>query len=225
MNFLKKYGFYFLLLGAISDFLTPYILGIFYPKMNQMTMVISVFGDVDSPVRQAFLIWSVISGLFFVLAISAVYQTFSSTSQKLATLLASAIGFYGVGDCIFTGLFSINTEQANWNLSTWIHNIGSGLGYAGFFLFPLFLYFFYQKRGETTYSRLYLILFLISIFFAGIYGLARIPVINQLPVLNQIGFCQRISFIFNYLPIMIFAIDQIKNGKIKQERIGQNKEL
>ena len=55
MIFLQKYGFYFLLLGVISDLSTPYILGLFYPKLNQMTTVISVFGDVDSPVRTCFL--------------------------------------------------------------------------------------------------------------------------------------------------------------------------
>lgn len=65
MIFLQKYGFYFLLLGVISDLSTPYILGLFYPKLNQMTTVISVFSDVDSPVRRAFLVWSVVSGLFF----------------------------------------------------------------------------------------------------------------------------------------------------------------
>lgn len=213
MNFLKKYGFYFLLLGAISDFLTPYILGIFYPKVNQMTMVISVFGDVESPVRQAFLVWSVVSGILFVLAIPAMYQTFTNTSTTLAKWLVLAIGLYGVGDCIFTGLFSINTEQANWNFSTWVHNIGSGLGYAGFLLFPLFLFLLYKKEGKAKHSRLYFILLLISFIFAGIYGLARIPAISHLPVLNKIGFCQRISFIFNYLPIVIFALDQLKNRK------------
>ena len=57
MEFLRRYGFYFLLAGVVSDFLTPYILGFFYPQLNQMTTVISVFGDVGSPVRKAFLIW------------------------------------------------------------------------------------------------------------------------------------------------------------------------
>ncbi|WP_348920994.1 DUF998 domain-containing protein [Enterococcus rotai] len=215
MNVLKKYGFYFLFLGVISDFLTPYVLGLFYPKVNQMTMVISVFGDMDSPVRKAFLIWSVLSGLFFVLAMPAVYKLFKDTSKTLAGLLTLTIGLYGVGDCIFTGLFSIDTEQANWNVSTWIHNIGSGLGYAGFLLFPLFLYLIYEKQKEETYSRLYLILLFISFIIAGVYGLARIPGINQLPVLSQIGLCQRVSFVFNYLPIMIFALNQIKNGEGK----------
>ncbi|EAF6702125.1 DUF998 domain-containing protein [Listeria monocytogenes] len=210
MKFLKKYGFYFLLLGVLSDFLTPYILGIFYPELNQMTRVMSVFGDVASPVREAFLVWSVVSGVFFVLALPAIYQSVVKTSRTLAILLASAIVLYGVGDCIFTGLFSIDTEQASWTFSTWVHNIGSGLGYAGFLIFPLFLVILYRKTGEKTLSNVYLVLLIVSLLSAGIYGLARIPAVNHLPVLDKIGFCQRISFFFNYLPIVVFGIDRIR---------------
>lgn len=68
MSFLKRYGYYFLLIGALSDFLTPYILGIFYPDLNQMTMVMSVFGDVESPVRGAF--FSLVSGVWCILCLS-----------------------------------------------------------------------------------------------------------------------------------------------------------
>ncbi len=64
MDFLRKFGFSFLLLGVLSDFLTPYVLGLYYPELNQMKSVISVFGEVSSPVRKAFLIWSVVSGIF-----------------------------------------------------------------------------------------------------------------------------------------------------------------
>lgn len=217
MSLLKKYGWYFLLLGVISDFLTPYILGLFYPKMNQLTMVISVFGDVNSPVRQAFLVWSVISGMFFVLALPAIYQRFSEISQPLALIVTGAVGFYGVGDCIFTGLFSIDTEKSAWTFSTWVHNIGSGLGYAGFLLFPLFLILVYRKQGNKKLVHYYSFLLVLSLLSAGIYGLARIPAINELPLLNKIGLCQRISFIFNYLPLAILSIQQIRDTKEKGE--------
>ncbi|EPD6874549.1 DUF998 domain-containing protein [Listeria monocytogenes] len=210
MKFLKKHGFYFLLLAVLSDFLTPYILGIFYPELNQMTRVMSVFGDVTSPVRGAFLVWSVVSGVFFVLALPAIYQSVVKTSRTLAILLASAIGLYGIGHCIFTGLFSIDTEQASWTFSTWVHNIGSGLGYAGFLIFPLFLVILYRKTGDKSRSNVYLVLLIVSLLSAGVYGLARIPAVNDLPVLDKIGFCQRISFFFNYLPIVIFGIDRIR---------------
>ncbi|WP_430606715.1 hypothetical protein IGJ55_002915 [Enterococcus sp. AZ170] len=220
MTFLKKYGYYFLLFGVISDLLTPYILGIFYPKINQMTTVISVFGDVDSPVRQAFFIWSVLSGLLFVLAIPAVYYLFKDTSRSMAVILALAIGFYGVGDCIFTGVFSIDTKQATWTLSTWIHNIGSGLGYAGFILFPFFLMLLYKKQKETKYQQLYLLLSIISFSVAGFYGFARMPAFNHFPILNQLGFWQRVSFLFNYLPMMVFSVGQIKNERQKSAKVN-----
>ncbi|MBC1452050.1 DUF998 domain-containing protein [Listeria welshimeri] len=212
MKFLKKYGFYFLILAVLSDFLTPYILGIFYPGLNQMTRVMSVFGDVASPVRGAFLVWSVVSGVLFVLSLPAIYQSAIKQSRTLAILLVSTIGLYGIGDCIFTGLFSIDTEQSSWTFSTWVHNIGSGLGYAGFLIFPLFLVILYRKKAEKTLSNLYLVLLIVSLLSAGIYGLARIPAVNYLPVLDKIGFCQRISFFFNYLPMVVFGVDQIRRG-------------
>ncbi|MBF2684738.1 DUF998 domain-containing protein [Listeria welshimeri] len=212
MKFLKKYGFYFLILAVLSDFLTPYILGIFYPGLNQMTRVMSVFGDVASPVRGAFLVWSVVSGVLFVLSLPAIYQSAIKQSRTLAILLVSAIGLYGIGDCIFTGLFSIDTEQSSWTFSTWVHNIVSGLGYAGFLIFPLFLVILYRKKAEKTLSNLYLVLLIVSLLSAGIYGLARIPAMNYLPVLDKIGFCQRISFFFNYLPMVVFGVEQIRRG-------------
>ncbi len=34
MDFLRKFGFFFLLLGVLSDFLTPYVLGLYYPELD-----------------------------------------------------------------------------------------------------------------------------------------------------------------------------------------------
>ncbi|GCF92681.1 membrane protein [Enterococcus florum] len=209
MNTLKKYGFHFLLIGVISDFLTPYVLGLFYPALNQRTMVISLVGEVGSPVRGAFLVWSVVAGLFYVLSLPAVYGLFKETSRSLAFLLTAAIGIYGIGDCIFTGLFSVDTEQAGWSLSTWIHNVGSGIGYAGFLIFPLFLVLLYHKQGKIGESRGYLVLLVLSLIFAGIYGVARTPITADFPLFNQLGLWQRVSFFFNYIPLTLFALRQL----------------
>lgn len=149
MDFLRKYGFYFLLLGVLSDFLTPYILGMFYPTLNQLTEVISMFGEVGSPVRTAFLVWSVASGCLYVLAMPTVYQTFAPTSKILGSLLAASIGLYGITACIFTGLFSVDINESSLSLSSWIHNVGSGIGYSGFILIPLIIFLLYRKLGSA----------------------------------------------------------------------------
>ena len=213
MFYLKKYGFHFLLIAVIADFLTPYVLGIFYPKLNQLTTVISLFGDIDSPVRSAFLIWSVIAGSFYTLSLPAIYVALKETSKVLANLATAAIGLYGIGDCIFTGLFSVDSVEAQWNFSTWVHNIGSGIGYAGFLLFPLILYLIYKKQNNSYESRRYLKLFILSGTIAAMYGLARIPQLNQFTIFQQLGFWQRLSFVFNYLPIVCFAWGQIEKNE------------
>lgn len=213
MFYLKKYGFHFLLIAVIADFLTPYVLGIFYPKLNQLTAVISLFGDIDSPVRSAFLIWSVIAGSFYTLSLPAIYAALKETSKVLASLATAAIGLYGIGDGIFTGLFSVDSVEAQWNFSTWVHNIGSGIGYTGFLLFPLILYLFYKKQNNSYESQRYLKLFILSGTIAAMYGLARIPQLNQFTIFQQLGFWQRLSFIFNYLPIVRFAWVQIKKNE------------
>jgi hypothetical protein len=213
MSFLRKHGFDFLLLGALSDFLTSYVLGIFYPQLDQRQQVISTFGDANSPVRRAFFIWSVISGFLFVGALPAITEACRAVSKKIAVCLCVALSAYGIGDCISTGVFSIDAQESVWSLSTWVHNLGSGVGYMGFLISPALFAWYYQRAGNRQKTRSFFLLFLISLFFAVIYGLARLPQFSDFPVLNQLGLCQRISFFFNYLPIVVFSLQQRKNRR------------
>ena len=50
---------------------------------------------------------------FFVLSLPALYHLFVGTSKTLAILAVATVGLYGIGDCIFTGLFSINTNESS----------------------------------------------------------------------------------------------------------------
>jgi hypothetical protein len=157
------------------------------------------------------LIWSVVAGSFYTLSLPAIYAALKETSKGLASLATAAIGLYGIGDCIFTGLFSVDSVEVQWDFSTWVHNIGSGIGYTGFLLFPLILYWIYKKQNNPYESRRYLKLFVLSVTIASMYGLARIPQLNQFIIFQQLGFWQRLSFVFNYLPIVLFTWSQIKN--------------
>lgn len=210
MEVLEKNGFIFLICAIVIDFFTPYFLGIFYPNLNQYKDVMSMFGETGSPVRSQFLIISVIAGIFYLLSLPAIYLNFQSTSKSLAISTCLSIGLYGLGDCIFTGLFSISSSNNNWNLSTWIHNIGSGIGYAGFLLFPVSICLLYRKQHLIHTSNTYFVFFVVSIIFAIIYGLAQLPRLSNYILFSQLGFWQRVSFFFNYLPIAFFSIQNIK---------------
>ena len=105
MNKIKEKGFFFLLAGVLSGFLMPYVLGAFHPKFNPFRSVISLLGDVGSPVQQAFLVWSVVTGIFYLFSLPAVYQEICKTSVKLARIVASLIAAYALGEEIFQESF------------------------------------------------------------------------------------------------------------------------
>ncbi|MGM0259839.1 DUF998 domain-containing protein [Enterococcus sp. AZ102] len=211
---MRRWSKYCLFIGVISDFLTPYVLGLFDPTLNQFKDVMSLIGDVGSPVRTPFLIWSVVAGTFYCLGLPYLYQVARPVSKLAAWLLVLSIGLYGVSDCIFTGLFSVDTHEASWNLSTWIHNIGSGVGYSGFFIFPLLAAFYAQQKKDKKSIIRYLQFFVLSIVVALGYALARVPELQSTLVFGQLGLWQRISFLCNYFPILYF---------IKTETVSQKK--
>ncbi len=136
---------------------------------------------------------------------------FVSTSRVLASLVTAAIAFYGIGGSVFLQVCSVSIPMNLRGMSRHrVHNIGSGLGYSGFLLFPVLLFLIYRKNGQMDVSHLYLGLSVMSLLFAAIYGLARIPSINSGHYWNKIGFCQRISFFFNYVPIAWLSILHLK---------------
>lgn len=211
MIWLKRYGFQLLIIAVLLDFSTPYILGFFYPTLNQMTQVISLFGENASPIRNLFLVWSVLAGLLYTTSLPALVAYFSNFQSPLRYLPTLAIAFYGIGDSIFTGIFSVNPQLDYWNLSTWIHNLGSGLGYTSFLLFPLILAYLFQIEGKRKSAHVYLFFFCLNLLTALSYGLARFPNMSQGTIFSPLGFWQRISFFSNYLPILFFAYQRLLN--------------
>lgn len=210
MQGFKNTGFYYLMLALLLDLVTPYLLGFFYPDLNQMTQVISLFGEVHSPVRLAFLFLSVLSGCLYVLAIPAIFSYFKYLKSPFPFLSPLAIAAYGIGDSIFTGIFSIRSQTGPWDFSTWVHLLGSGLGYTAFLLFPLFVLLncYSSKNKNNLYT--FRILLGLNLLSALAYGIARFPMLSQGTIFSPLGFWQRVSFFFNDLAIFIFAIQALK---------------
>lgn len=213
MNKIKEKGFFFLLAGVLSGFLMPYVLGAFYPKFNPFRSVISLLGDVGSPVQQAFLVWSVVTGIFYLFSLPAVYQEICKTSVKLARIVASLIAAYALGEEIFSGIFSLDIQQPTWNFSSWMHNIGSAIGFSGFMVLPYFIYRYYEKKEDKKWACRYFWLMLINFLVIGFYFVSRMITMFQFAPFHADGFFQRLSYFFNYLPVGIFALNHLKNQK------------
>ena len=112
------------------------------------------------------------------------------------------IGAYGLFDCIFSGLFSVDTSTAG-TVAAALHNGGSAVGYTGFLLLSGVLTIIYSKYGSKNKT---FFLFILCTFAAGLYGLARIPQLQQVKPFNYLGLWQRVSSFCNYLPMLALCL-------------------
>ena len=72
---------------------------------------------------------------------------FFQKTKKGAWLVVAMIGAYGLFDCIFSGLFSVDTSTAG-TVAAALHNGGSAVGYTGFLLLSGVLTIIYSKYGS-----------------------------------------------------------------------------
>lgn len=72
---------------------------------------------------------------------------FFRKTKKGAWLVVAMIGAYGLFDCIFSGLFSVDTSSAG-TVAAALHNGGSAVGYTGFLLLSGVLTIIYSKYGS-----------------------------------------------------------------------------
>ena len=78
----KKYGGYFLVLGSYLIF-TPYYVGFKDQGYNQLTEVISLLGDVNSPVRENFNRLTIIAGMLMLASLPRIYAIFPEKRKKV----------------------------------------------------------------------------------------------------------------------------------------------
>lgn len=207
MSKLRQYSWLFLLLFAVIDFLIPYILGIFYPHYRPLHQVISDLGETGSPVETAFRWSSVIVGFLLVLALPGIYHYFSKMTKSGAIFLICSFASFGIGQCILSGLFSVNRSQTGFDFSMLIHQASSAIGTLGMLLVPLTLAVIYGKINRKPERNIYLLILAVSIFFAGINGL------SQSLGFPYKGIWQRISMFCMYVPAIYLALSLKRNQK------------
>lgn len=210
MAFLRKYGFTFLLIGIVSDFLTPFILGFFSPDFNQLTMLISQLGAEDSPVRIVFNSWSIISGSLMLLSLPTVYRKFIKVNRPLARWSVIGIAMFAIGDCILTGIFSYE-EPGQVSIEGMVHSFTSALGIIGFLIMPLLFACFYSRQHKTNKVRLEIAFFVLAGVSSLIAGAPDLPFLAFSA--NYDGLWQHINLIFLYLPVGLFAIEELVHRK------------
>ena len=80
-----------LLITIIGEFLLPWLLKYFYKGYNSKTMVMSVLGSPESPVRKIYNIWLVWLGIFLLGTSFLFFKEVNTVSSVLAILLLSRL--------------------------------------------------------------------------------------------------------------------------------------
>lgn len=198
---IKRYFWYWLLGFVAVDFLTPYVLAFFYPGYHPLRQVISDLGEKGSPVEATFGWLSVASGILLLLSLpglTAYLKQFAST--KISLLISVSLAIFALGQCILSGIFSVDRDAETLQYSMIIHQVGSALGNVGMLGFPLLVsivaYKFNHKRAYW-----FLGLFIFSIALASLNGYA------QAHGWIYKGVYQRLSMIAMYLPIVFVLVD------------------
>lgn len=204
MLFLKNYGYFFMIIGIFSELIVPVFFAHFSPNYNQVTMLISDFGEKNSPIQKYFKIWQLVDGLLFILAAPSFYSHFYSTSSTIALWVGVTIVLFGVGDCIFTAIFD-RVETSSFSIQGALHDYGSGVGFVALLVNTFLLISLYVKQQHFFMVKIVSVIFVLSSICMIFLASPRIPIIRKIDV-HYRGFWQRANLFFLYLPLLIIAI-------------------
>lgn len=198
---IKRYFWYWLLGFVAVDFLTPYVLAFFYPGYQPLRQVISDLGENGSPVEATFGWLSVVAGILLLLSLPGLttyLKRFAST--KISILISLSLAIFSVGQCLLSGIFSVDRDAQTLQFSMVVHQVGSALGNVGMLGFPLLVAIVAFKFNRQR-AYWFITLFVFSIACASLNGYA------QAQGLIYKGVYQRLSMIAMYLPIVLVLVD------------------
>ena len=130
-------------LGAIScwlvcvgDILVDRILSSQLPDYDFLRQTGSFLGRSANPTAPYFAAWGIALFILFVLFAIGWHRAFIPSSKQ-AGISASLLIIYGLGEGLGSGLIPFNKLNGHLTASGYFHEIFSGIGDVGLFLFPL----------------------------------------------------------------------------------------
>lgn len=216
--FFKKNSVYFLTIAIISELLLPFILGYYLEGFDQVSMVISRFGESGIYLKYIFKFWEIINGIFFILGSYYLYERFKNTSIKFAKYLSYSIMIFAMGDCILTAIFdSTMLKFGNVKIGAFIHGYGSAAAFVAITIGILILIYMYGIEGDKNMVTTNIIIFILAgismiLFAASKTPFLEISSLKELAI-NYRGIWQKLSLLLTYLPFFIVSIIGIRKNK------------
>ena len=154
-----------LLITILGEFLLPCILKHFYKGYNSKTMVMSVLGSPESPVRWIYNAWLVWLGAFLLFASILFFKNNFAVSSVLAVLTFISISAFAVGAGILSGLFSVNESKEKVTIASKIHGAGSAIGFMTLLFFPLLQCILAFRNHDIIQGTVCMIAFVLAMLF------------------------------------------------------------
>ncbi len=197
-----------LLITILGEFLLPWILKHFYKGYNSKTMVMSVLGSPESPVRWIYNAWLVWLGAFLLFTSALVFKNNITISSVLAVLAFISISTFAVGAGILSGLFSVNESKEKVTISSKIHGVGSAIGFMTLLFFPLLQCILAFKSNDMIQGTVCTIAFVLAMLFFVFFIMGDKENFKD-TVFSYEGLWERLSLFFMYVPFLYIAIHNL----------------
>ena len=194
-----------LLITIIGEFLLPWILKHFYKGYNSKTMVMSVLGSPESPVRKIYNVWLVWLGAFLLLTSFLFFPKVNMISSVLAVLTFISIATFAVGAGILSGLFSVNESKEKVTYASKIHGAGSAIGFMTLMFFPLLQSIGAFKSNDVLQGAICIIAFVMAVLFFSFFIMGDKDKFKE-TIFSYEGLWERLSLFFMYVPFLYCAI-------------------
>ena len=197
-----------LLITILGEFLLPCILKHFYKGYNSKTMVMSVLGSPESPVRWIYNAWLVWLGAFLLFASILFFKNNFAFSSVLAVLTFISISAFAVGAGILSGLFSVNESKEKVTIASKIHGAGSAIGFMTLLFFPLLQCILAFRSHDIIQGTVCMIAFVLAMLFFVFFIIGDKENFKE-TIFSYEGLWERLSLFFMYVPFLYIAIHNL----------------
>lgn len=197
-----------LLITIIGEFLLPLILKFFYPGYNSKTMVMSVLGSPESPVKIIYNIWLIWLGIFLLLVSFALFSEIKEVSTVLAVITFISISVFALGAGILSGIFSVNESKDVITAASQIHGIGSAIGFMTLLFFPMLSGITAIKNKDIIQGIICVSAFIIALVFFIFFIMGDKEKFKE-TVFSYAGLWERLSLFFMYVPFLYRSVKNL----------------
>lgn len=199
---------FLLLITILGEFILPWILKHFYKGYNSKTMVMSVLGSPESPVRKIYNVWLIWLGSYLLLISVLMFNKINDVSGLLAVLTFISIAVFAIGAGILSGIFSVNESKEKLTAASRIHGAGSAIGFVTLLFFPLLQGITSFKSDDIICGTVCVIAFVMALLFF-IFFIMGDKERFKGTVFSYEGLWERLSLFFMYVPFLYSAINNV----------------